>query len=95
MSLKLKEEYGISSNLEDFIHDDFVVALELSLFAFNVRREICGVLDVFLSFFKKYEENKTHNMLSFMLNLRFKSLRLVSSLIGGEHVVSIVKEYDQ
>ncbi len=30
MNLKLKEEYGISSNLEDFTDDDFVVALELS-----------------------------------------------------------------
>ncbi len=34
-------------------------------------------------------------MLFLMLDLRFKSLRLVSSLIGGEHVVSIVEEYDQ
>jgi hypothetical protein len=52
-------------------------------------------LDVFLSFFKKHKENKTHNMLSLMLDLRFKSLRLVPSLIGGEHVVSIVKKHDQ
>jgi hypothetical protein len=34
-------------------------------------------------------------MLSLMLDLRFKSLRLISSLISGEQVVSIVKEYDQ
>jgi hypothetical protein len=58
MSLKLKEEYRISSNSEDFIDDDFVVDLELSLFAFNVRREICGVLDVFLSFLKNTKKIK-------------------------------------
>jgi len=58
MNLKLKEEYGISSNLEDFIDDDFVVALELSLFAFNARKKICGVLDGFFSFFKKYEKKE-------------------------------------
>ncbi len=42
MNLKLKEDYGISSNLEGFIDDDFVVALELSLFAFNVRKKYVG-----------------------------------------------------
>jgi hypothetical protein len=34
-------------------------------------------------------------MLSLMLYPRFKSLRLVSSLIAQEHHVSIVEEYDQ
>jgi hypothetical protein len=71
MSLKLKDEFGISFNLEDLINDDIVVALELSLLASKIRRKVYGVLDGFLSFFKKYEKNKTHNMLSFMLNPRF------------------------
>jgi len=34
-------------------------------------------------------------MLSLMLNPKFKSLRLVSSLIVQEHVVSIVEKYGQ
>jgi hypothetical protein len=34
-------------------------------------------------------------MLSLTLDLKFKSLRLVSSLIGREHFVSIVEKYDQ
>jgi hypothetical protein len=34
-------------------------------------------------------------MLSLMLDLRFKTSRLVSSFIGQEQVVSIVEEYDQ
>jgi acyl carrier protein len=38
MSLKLKKEFGISFNLEDLIHNNFVVALELSLVAFIIRR---------------------------------------------------------
>ncbi len=59
----LKKEFGISSNLKDLFDDDFVVALELSLLAFNIRREVCGVLDGFLSFFKKYEKNKTNVIL--------------------------------
>jgi hypothetical protein len=48
MSLKLYKKYGISLNLQDLIDDDYVVVQELSLFAFNIRRELCGVLDGFL-----------------------------------------------
>jgi hypothetical protein len=95
MNFKLKEESRISFNLQDLIDDDSIVAQKLSLLASNIRKEVCGVLDSFLSFFKKYKGNKTHNMLSLMLDPRFKSLRLVSSLIGQKQAISIVKEYDQ
>ncbi len=47
MNLKLKKEYGISLNLQDLIDDDYIVAHELSLFASNIRRKVCGVLDGF------------------------------------------------
>jgi hypothetical protein len=43
--------------MDDTIDYDFVVALELSLFASNIRKSIHGVLDGFLSFFKKYKKN--------------------------------------
>jgi len=95
MNFKFKEGFGVSSNLEDLIYDDPIVALELSLLTSNIRREVFGVLNGFLSFFKKYEKNKTNNILSFMLDPRFKSLRLVSSLLGRKHHASIVEEYDQ
>jgi len=94
MNFKFKKDFGVSYNLEDLIYDDPIVALELSLLTSNIRREVCGVLDGFLSFFNKYEKNKTNNILSRMLNLRFKSLRLVSSFIGQEHDVSIMEKYD-
>ncbi len=42
------------------------------MFASNIRREVCNILDGFLSLFKKYEGNKKHKMLSPMLDLRFK-----------------------
>jgi len=82
MSLKLKTKFGISFNLQNLIDDDFIVGHELSLFLSNIRREVCGILDGFFSFFNKYERNKTHNMLSLMLDPRFKSMKLVSSLIN-------------
>jgi hypothetical protein len=49
--------------LQDLVNDNSIVALELSLLASNIRKEVCGVLDGFLSFFKKYEKNKTHVIL--------------------------------
>jgi hypothetical protein len=84
MILKLKKEFGVSSSLEDLIDDGSIVTFELSLLASNIRRKICGVLDDFLSFLKKCEKKKTHN-LSLMLDPRFKSLRLVSYVIGQKH----------
>jgi hypothetical protein len=56
--------------------DDFNVVNELFMFAFNIKKEMCGVLDSFLSFLQRYEERKTHNIFSLMLDTRFKSLHL-------------------
>jgi hypothetical protein len=49
----------------------------------------------FYFLFLKYEERKAHNMLSWMLDLRFKTLHLVSSLISCEQGKVIVEEYDK
>ncbi len=38
---------------------------------------------------------KAHNVLSLMLNTRFKTLHLVSSFIGFGEGKTIVKEYDK
>jgi hypothetical protein len=64
------------------------------LHASNIKKEVCGVFDSFLSFLYKYEERKTHNIFSLMLDPQFKNLRLVSSLVGHEQAISIIKEYD-
>jgi hypothetical protein len=40
------------------MEDQYVVVNELILLAFNIRKEFCGVLDSFLSFLKKNEEEK-------------------------------------
>jgi hypothetical protein len=60
----------------------------------TIKKEVMKVLDSFLSFKKQNEERKAHNMLSLMLDFRFKSLRLVSSLIGCEQAKVIVEKYD-
>jgi hypothetical protein len=42
LSLKLKEEFGISSSLEDLINDNFIVALELSFLHLTLRDKYVG-----------------------------------------------------
>ncbi len=77
------------------MEEDFGVALELICLVSNIRKEVCGVLNIFLSFLKKFDERKTHNMLTIiLLDPRFKSFHLVSSFIGCDQGVSIIEQYD-
>jgi hypothetical protein len=66
MCLKFKEEIINPSAQVSLINDDYGISFDLSLFASNIKREVCGVLDSFLSFFKEFENRKAHNMLFFM-----------------------------
>jgi hypothetical protein len=50
MCLKLKEKITNPFALVSLIDDDSKIAFELSLYASNIRREVCGVLDSFFSF---------------------------------------------
>ncbi len=61
----------------------------------TLKEKNVGFFDCFLSFLNKYEANKTHNMLSLMLDPKFKSLRLVSFVIGWKLSVFILEEYDK
>ncbi len=74
MSLKLKEENQVVLSFESLMKKDSTIANELVLLVFNIRKEVCGVLDSFLSFLTKYKNKKTPNMISLMLDLRFKNL---------------------
>jgi hypothetical protein len=44
MNLRLKEENQVFFSFEILMHDDSIIGNELALMAFNIRREICGVL---------------------------------------------------
>jgi hypothetical protein len=77
------------------MEDDSIVSDELFLLTFNIRREVINVLDSFLSFLKKYENWKTHNMISLMLDAGFKSLCIISSFVGRDQGVVLVKDYDR
>jgi hypothetical protein len=58
MSLKLEEEIRNPFALVNLIGDDSRITFELFLFTSNIKMEVCGVLDYFLSFERKYEERK-------------------------------------
>jgi hypothetical protein len=62
MYLKLREEITNPFALVSLIDDDSLIVFKLSFFASNIRKEICGVLDSFLSLKNIYEKRKSHNM---------------------------------
>jgi hypothetical protein len=70
-SLKLKLKNQVFPSFETLMDDDSIVVDELVLMAFNIRREVCGVLDSFFSILTKYKNKNTHNMISLMLDHRF------------------------
>ncbi len=61
------------------------------MFIFNIKKKVCDVLNYFLLVLMKYENKKAHNMLSLMLNPKFKSLKLVSSFNGSKQIVPMVE----
>jgi hypothetical protein len=73
ISLKLRAKPKNAPFFQTLMEEDSNVALELICLTFNIRTEVCIELDSFFSFLKKYEEKKTHNMLSLMLDPMFKS----------------------
>jgi hypothetical protein len=64
------------------MEDDYSAALELSMFASNIKKEICEVLDNFFSFLRMYEKKKVHNMLFLMLDTRFENLLLIEKKVA-------------
>ncbi len=75
--------------------DDSFVNDELSLLASNIRREVINVLGFFFSFLKVYDKRKAHNMISLMLNPRYKNLCIKFSFIGREQGAALINEYDK
>ncbi len=71
VSLKLKEKMNLPFILDNFIDDNSSLNMELGTLAMNINNEVYEVIDLFLSFLKKYDERKIHNMLSLMLNPKF------------------------
>ncbi len=61
------------------------------MFIFNIKKKVCDVLNDFVLFLMTYENKKAHNMLSLMLDPKFKSLKLVFSFNGSKQIVPMVE----
>jgi hypothetical protein len=59
---KFNEEVTNPSTQVNLINDNFGIAFELFVFASNIKKELCGVLESFFYFERNYEEKKIHNM---------------------------------
>jgi hypothetical protein len=53
------------------------------------------VFDFFLSFLKVYDKRKAHNIISLMLDLKYKNLCMVSSFVGREQGIVLIEKYDR
>jgi len=73
------------------MEEDFGVALELICFVSFIRKKVWGILNSFLSFLKKNDERKTHNILVLMLNPRFKSFCFGFYFISHDQQVTIIE----
>jgi hypothetical protein len=80
----LREKTKIQPTFNPFMDDDGRGSFELFVLVFNIRKDIARNFDSCLTFLRSYEKNKAHNMLSLMLNPRFKGLCLVLSYVGRE-----------
>jgi hypothetical protein len=60
-SVKFKDEIDFAT-FDNLMEENGNVVYKLSCLASNIKKEIIQVLDSFLSFFKKYEKRKTHNI---------------------------------
>lgn len=58
MNFKLKEKVRITPTLDQLTNDDFGVVIKLPLLVFNIKKEVRGVFDSFLSFLRRHEEKK-------------------------------------
>jgi hypothetical protein len=81
MNLKFKNEID-STTFDNLMEEDGNVIYELLCLASNIKKKLFKFWIFF--FLKKYEKEKAHNIFSLMLDPKFKTFCLVSSLIGHE-----------
>jgi hypothetical protein len=60
--LKLKEDNAPLASFDNLMEDKLGLVEELAFLACNIRKEVCVVLNSFLSFLRTCEEKNTHNM---------------------------------
>jgi hypothetical protein len=74
---------------------DTNVDFELSCLVSNIKKEVVGGFWYFNFLLKEIWRKKSHIMFSLMLDLKFKTLCLVSTFIGYKEGKAIVEKYDR
>jgi hypothetical protein len=62
---------------------------------YSIKKEVGRVSNCFLSFLKKYEKWKAHNILFLVLDLIYKNHHLIFFFIGHEQNKTNVEKYDK
>jgi len=91
----MREKIEISPTLNNLMDDDSRVAIDLFLLVSNIIKGNVWCVGFCHFIFKKYEERKTPNMFFLMLDPRFKLQILVSSFIGHEQGILVMKNMIQ
>jgi len=91
MSIKFKDEIETSTSYDNLMDENTNVVFELVCLVSNIKN--VGVLVSCFSFLRKYEKNNSSKY-CLMLDNKFTSFCLMSSLIGYEQGKAMVKEYD-
>ncbi len=72
MSLKFNIEINFAT-FDNLMEENANVVFELSCLASNIKKEFATVLDFFLSFLRKFEKTKSHNMFFLKLDPKLKT----------------------
>jgi hypothetical protein len=94
MSLGFRDEIDFAT-FDNLMEEDGNIVYELSCLASNIKKEVIQVMDSFLSFLKKNEKNKAHNMFSLMLEAKLNIFGLMSSFTDHEQGKAIVEKCDK
>ncbi len=91
--LKLQNEYNLwATIIPRLMCGEFDAKLEI-LYVRMAHEAIC-VLQSFLDFCDKFDASMVHNMLAFVLDPKFRTLKCVTTLIGRDKAQAFVDEYD-
>jgi hypothetical protein len=76
MSLKFQQDIINHVILDSTLDDEIGGYLDVELIKLpkNIKRQVISVLDPFLSFLRRFEPKKVHNMLCLMLDPWYKNL---------------------
>ncbi len=84
MTCKFKEKDETNLFVDGLMENDVIIGVELNLLASNIKKKVFGFFYAFLSFLKKFVEQKTHNLLALMLNPKYKNLKIFSTFVGKD-----------